>query len=85
MFLSAAESRELDAPQRELVKRLRVAHDHAKVFFEAVAHKSKANTEALIAYRRKHGYPLYTWQEQYYGDITGVEGLLGPEKKKSNK
>lgn len=77
-FVAAAESRELAAPQRELVKKLRVAHDHAKVYFEAVAHKSKANTEALVAYRRAHGYPLYTWQEQYYGDITGIEGLLGP-------
>ena len=79
--LAAAESRPLAAPQRELVRRLRVAHDHARLFFEAVAHKSKANTEALVAYRRAHGYPLYTWQEQYYGDITGVEALLGPEKK----
>ena len=82
-FVAAAESKPLAKPQKELVRRLRVAHDHARVFFEAVAHKSKANTEALVAYRRAHGYPLYTWQEQYYGDITGIEGLLGPEKKEA--
>ena len=80
-FVAAAESRDLAEPQLALVRKLRIAHDHAKVYFEAVAHKSKANTEALVAYCRAHGYPLYTWQEQYYGDITGVEGLLGPEKK----
>jgi hypothetical protein len=84
-FVEAAEAKNLNAPQRELVKRLRMAHEHSKVYFEAVAHKSKANTEALVAFRIKHGYPLYTWQEQYYGDITGVEGLLGPEKKESKK
>ena len=82
-FVAAAEAKPLAKPQKELVRRLRVAHDHARVFFEAVAHKSKANTEALVAYRRAHGYPLYTWQEQYYGDITGIEGLLGPEKKEA--
>lgn len=80
-FVKAAESKELPPARRELVHRLRVRHDHAKLFFEAVAHKSKANTEALVAYRKEHGYPLYTWSEQYFGDITGVEGLLGPEKK----
>ena len=84
-FLKSAEAKKLAKPQRELVRRLRVAHDHARVFFEAVAHKSKANTEALVVYRKAHGYPLYTWAEQYYGDITGVEGLLGPEKKDAKK
>ncbi len=83
--LAAAEAKELFPAARELVGRLRVRHDHAKVFFEAVAHKSKANTEKLVAYRKAHGYPLYTWSEQYYGDITGVEGLLGPEKKDKTK
>ena len=81
-FLKAAESKELSPVRRELLRRLRERHDHAKLFFEAVAHKSKANTEALVAYRRAHGYPLYTWSEQYYGDITGIEKLLGPDPNK---
>ena len=80
-FVAAAEAKDLPPPQRELVKRLRVAHEHAKVFFDAVAHKSKANTEKLIAFRKRHGYPLYRWSEQYFGDITGVQKLLGPEIK----
>ena len=80
-FVAAAEAKATSGSQREAVKRLRVAHDHARVFFEAVAHKSKANTEALIAFRKANGFPLYTWSEQYFGDITGIEGLLGKEPK----
>ena len=80
-FVVAAEAKATTGSQREAVKRLRIAHDHARLFFKAVAHKSKANTEALVAYRTAHGYPLYTWAEQYFGDVTGVQGLLGPEKK----
>ena len=79
--MAAAEAKATSGSQREAVKRLRVAHDHARVFFEAVAHKSKANTEALIAFRKANGFPLYTWSEQYFGDITGIEGLLGKEQK----
>ena len=79
--LAAAEAKDLSPSARELVRKLRVMHDHARVFFEAVAHKSKANTEKLVEFRKAHGYPLYTWAEQYYGDITGVEKLLGPQKK----
>ncbi|HNX05065.1 MAG TPA: DUF4838 domain-containing protein [Opitutales bacterium] len=80
-FLAAAEAKPLAAPQKALLENLRIAHEHAKVFFEAVAHKSKANTEKLVAFRRAHDIPVYNWSEQYYGDITGVEGLLGKEKK----
>ena len=81
-FLKSAEAKNLVGSRGELVRRLRVAHDHAKLLFEAVANKSKANTQKLVDYRRKHGYPLYTWHEQYFGDITGVEGLLGPDPAK---
>jgi cell division septation protein DedD len=84
-FLEAAEAKELSPSRCELVRRLRVRHDHAKLFFAAVANKTKANTEALVAYRKKHGYPLYTWSEQYFGDITGIEGLLGPDPSKAKK
>jgi hypothetical protein len=84
-FIIAAEAKTLGAPQKELVRRLRVAHDHSKLFFNAVAFKSKANTEKLVAYRRAHGYTLYNWCEQYFGDTTGIEGLLGPNPAKKAK
>jgi hypothetical protein len=82
-FVLSAEAKlpMLGKGQSELVRRLRKAHDHALHFFKAVAFKSKTNTQSLIEFRRRNGYPLYTWSEQYYGDITGVEKLLGPEKK----
>ena len=84
-YVAAAESKELSPAARELVRKLRVRHDHARVFFNAVAYKSKANAEKLVAYRKAHGYPLSTWAERYYGDITGVEELLGVAKKDKAK
>ena len=83
--LAAAEAKELPEPQRTLVRRLRIAHDHAHLLFNVVTNKTRANTEALIAYRKDHGYPLYNWYEQYFGDITGVQGLLGPKPKQKSK
>lgn len=82
-FLVAAEARPLNDLQAVQLARLRMAHEHAKLQFEAVAHKSKVNTQKLVDFRRAHGYPLYTWAEQYFGDITGVEALLGPNPDKA--
>ena len=31
------------------------------------------------------GFSLYTWSEQYFGDITGIEKLLGPDPSKAKK
>lgn len=80
-FLAAAEKRDLAPAQKRLVAEWRKAHEHAKVFYAAVARKSKANTEKLVAFRKANGFPLYHWNEQYFGDITGVRALLGPEKR----
>lgn len=32
---------------------------------------------ALVEYRRQFGFPLTSWSESYFGDIAGIEGLLG--------
>ena len=80
-FLAAAEKRDLAPAQKRLVAEWRKAHEHAKVFYAAVARKSKANTERLVDFRKANGFPLYHWNEQYFGDITGVRALLGPEKR----
>ena len=80
-FLAAAERRDLSESQRRLVAEWRRAHDHAKIYFETLVHKTKENTERLIAFRKANGFPLYSWQEQYFGDLTGIKSLLGPEKK----
>ena len=79
-FLAAAEKRDLAPAQKRLVAEWRKAHEHAKVFYAAVARKSKANTEKLVSFRKANGFPLCHWNEQYFGDITGVRALLGPEK-----
>ena len=80
--LAAAESRDVPLAQRTLVNRLRIAHDHARLFYRAVANKTQADTQALVEYRRRFGYPLTTWSEDYFGDITGIERLLGIKYKK---
>lgn len=80
--VASAEAKKLSPSSLKLVEMLRVRHDHSRLFFEAVAHKSKTNTEKLVAFRREHGLPLYPWGEQYFGDVAGIKALLGPEKKK---
>lgn len=84
-FLKAAESRDLQSPQRELLEQLRIAHDHSRLFAAAILSKTREATEALVAYRKEHGYPIYSWAEQYYGDITGVERFFGPDPNKKKK
>ena len=74
-FLSAAEGRTLSAPQRERVARLRVAHEHAKVFYRAIVDKSRENSQALVDFRTANGYPVRNWLEAYFDDITGIEAL----------
>ena len=80
-YVAAVEAKAKTDSEKRLAKELRRAHDHAKIFFETLTNKTKANTEKLIAFRKANGFPLYTWAEQYFGDLTGVEGLLGKEKK----
>ena len=55
-----------------------LCHEHGKVFVDAVANKCEANTMKLVAFRDAHGISRYAWAEQYYGDVTGVEAMFGP-------
>ena len=80
-YVAAVEAKAKTESEKRLAKELRRAHEHAKVFYTVLTHKTKENTEKLIAFRKANGFPLYTWSEQYFGDLTGVEGLLGKEKK----
>ena len=84
-FVAAAEGRQLQPPQSELVAQLRIAHDHSRLLAAAILSNSREATEALADYRRAHGYPLYVWSEQYYGDITGMEKFVGPNPNKKRK
>ena len=77
-YLKAAASRPVTADQRALVDKLVLCHEHGKVFVDAVANKCEANTRKLVAFRDAHGISRYGWAEQYYGDVTGVEAMFGP-------
>ena len=77
-FLSAAASKPLSSVQCELVGKLQLCHEHGKVFVDAVANKCEANTRKLAAFRDAHGFSRYRWAEQYYGDVTGIEAMFGP-------
>lgn len=72
-FLEAAKTRNLAPVHRELVDRLCVAHEHARLFYTAVADLSKENTRKLVDFRKAHGFPLYPWYEQYFGDVAGIK------------
>jgi len=78
-FLVSAAVRPLTADQRKVVEKLVFSHEHARVFVEAVTQRSEANTRKLAAFRDAHGISRYSWAEQYYGDITGVEKMYGPQ------
>lgn len=77
-FLTTASSRPLTSVQRQLVDKLQLCHEHGRVFVDAVANKCEANTRKLAAFRDAHGFSRYAWAEQYYGDVTGVEAMFGP-------
>lgn len=72
-ILEAAKTRNLAPVHRELVDHLCVAHEHAKLFYAAVTDLSKYNTRKLVDFRKTHGFPLYPWHEQYFGDVAGVK------------
>lgn len=84
-FIESAEGRKLSASQRRLVAEWRRAHEHAKIFYDTLTDKSRANTERLVEFRRANGFPLYNWNEQYFGDLTGVQKLLGSETAKGKR
>lgn len=83
-FVAAAEAKTLPAPQAALVRKLRLRHEHTKLFFRAVTARSAANAQALLDFRRANGLNDQPWFEKYYGDVTGIAALqkgkeIGPD------
>ena len=74
----------LAADDRGRVEELRLAHEHAKLFYRAVVEKQKgaasaesaAATRALRDFRLKHGFELVPWAEGYFGDVCGIKALI---------
>lgn len=75
-FLETALTRDLSPEERVRIEKLRLANEHARLFFNAVAKKTDADSLALVAFRRKHDIPLLPWNEQYFGDVCGIKRVL---------
>lgn len=78
-FLAAAAAKPLTPVRRKIVDKLRLCHEHGKIFVDAVVNKCEANTRKLAEFRDAHGFSRYVWAEQYYGDVTGIEAMFGPD------
>ncbi|MBQ6914510.1 MAG: DUF4838 domain-containing protein, partial [Kiritimatiellae bacterium] len=78
----------LAADDRSRVEELKLAHEHARLFYRAVVERkikassaaSAAATRALRDFRMKHGFELVPWAEGYFGDVCGIKALLESEK-----
>ena len=74
--LEAALSRDLTPEERARIEKLKLANEHARLFFNAVAKKTDADSLKLLAFREKHKIPLLPWNEQYYGDVCGIKRVM---------
>ena len=74
-YLEAALSRELTPEERARIKRLRFTHEHARLFRNAAAGKSRADSLKLLTFREKHKLTVLPRRELYFGDICGI-GLM---------
>jgi hypothetical protein len=74
--LEAALSRVLTPEERKRVEKLKLANEHARLFFNAAAKKTDEDSLKLLEFREKHKMPLLPWQEQYYGDICGIRRVM---------
>ncbi|MFA6929028.1 MAG: DUF4838 domain-containing protein [Lentisphaeria bacterium] len=64
---------DLPANVRERIEYLVVDNTHARLTFQAIVKNVDSNSIALMEFRKKHGYPLKPWCEQYWGDICGIK------------
>ena len=84
-LLRKVEAKKVTGPQAQMVKRLRLIHDHSLLTFRTFSEKAlkdgtKPSTQALIDFRLKNNIHLWMWEEQYFGDCTGVKAKLGPDR-----
>lgn len=75
-YLDAALSRNLTPEERARIEQLKLANEHARLFFNAVAKKTDADSLKLLAFREKHKIPPLPWNEQYYGDVCGIKRVM---------
>lgn len=75
-YLEAALSRDLTPEERVRIEQLKLANEHARLFFRAVVNKTDADSLKLLSFREKHKIPLLPWNEQYYGDVCGIKRVM---------
>lgn len=73
---AAAQRRGLTAGDKARIAELRLAHEHAVVYFNALTRKCPENTLALYTFRKAHGFEIVLWDENYYGDLTGLREYI---------
>ena len=74
--LEAALSRDLTEAERARIEKLKSANEHARLFFNAVAKKTDADSLKLLQFRQRHKINPLPWNEQYYGDVCGIKRVM---------
>ena len=67
-YLDAALSRNLTAEERARIEKLKLANEHARLYFNAVAKKTDADSLKLLDFYEKHKMPV----TKEGNDITGI-------------
>jgi len=75
-YLEAALSRDLTKEERARIEKLKFANEHARLFFNAVAKKTDADSLKLLQFRLRHKIDPLPWNEQYYGDVCGIKRVV---------
>ena len=74
--LEKALSRQLTPQERARIEKLKFAHEHARLFFRAVAHKTDRDALNLLDFRKQHKINPLPWNEQYFGDVCGIKRVM---------
>ena len=75
-YLDAALSRNLTKEERARTEKLKLANEHARLFFNAIAKKTDADSLKLLKFRQQHKIDPLPWNEQYWGDVCGIKRVM---------
>ncbi len=70
---AALSKKNLPKNVRQRIQRLVIDNQHCRLTFLAITKKSDAISAELMKFREKHGYVMFPWSEQYWGDICGLK------------
>lgn len=74
--LEAALSRDLTPQERTRIEKLKLSHEHARLFFRAVAFKTDRDSLNLLHFRKQHKINPLQWNEQRFGDVCGIKRVM---------